>query len=256
MKLNWSIQCSTEERLRNCPAISLPYGKIHELPPGLKCPKLKLLLLLSNDRSLTIPDTFFEGMKQLKVLDLTNIRFSTLPSSLNFLSNLQTLCLDKCELRDIANFGELKKLEVLSFASSDIEELPKEIGELTRLKLLDLSDFYKLKVIPSNVNASLSQLEDLYMKSRFVEWEIDGNVSLGELKHLSHLVTLDIHIQDANILPKDLRFEKLMRYRIFVGDAWHWYGVYETSRTLKLKLNTNIQQFRINMLLERTEDLY
>ncbi|KAK9266004.1 hypothetical protein L1049_027098 [Liquidambar formosana] len=104
--------------------------------------------------------------------------------------------------------------------------LPREIGQLTLLRLLDLRNCSKLKAIPYNVLASLSQLEDLNMGNSFVKWEVNGNASLAELKRLSLLVTLDIGITDAKILPKDLGFEKLKRYKIFVGDAWDWSGEY------------------------------
>lgn len=90
-------ECMKEETLKICPAISLLYKDIHELHIGLECPELKFFLFFCNDPSMKIPDTFFEGMKQLKVLNLTNICFSSLPSSLLFLSNLQT-CLDQCVL--------------------------------------------------------------------------------------------------------------------------------------------------------------
>ncbi|KAJ0091940.1 hypothetical protein Patl1_26715 [Pistacia atlantica] len=178
------------------------------------------------------------------------------------LVNLRTLYLDHCILGKIAVIGELKKLEILSFVYSDIEQLPGEIGQLTRLKLLDLSNCSKLKVISPNVIASLSQLEELYIGNSFVEWEFErrtferSNASLHELKHLSHLTTLEIHIEDAKILPKGLFFEKLTRYKIFIGDEWDWSGKYEFSRTLKLKLNNNIcLESEIIMLLKRVEGL-
>ena len=80
----------------------------------------------------------------------------------------------------------LKQLEVLSFAESHIVELPREIEQLTQLKLLDLSNCSKLKVIPTNVLSKLSLLEALYIKNNFVEWEANeknsqGNLSLVEL---------------------------------------------------------------------------
>ena len=46
----------------------------HELPEGLVCQKLELFVCYSDDNSsLEVPDTFFEGVKQLKVLDFTNM---------------------------------------------------------------------------------------------------------------------------------------------------------------------------------------
>ncbi|KAL5809781.1 hypothetical protein ACOSQ3_030472 [Xanthoceras sorbifolium] len=58
-------------------------------------------------------------------------------------------------------------------------------------------------------------------------------------------------------MPQDLLiFEKLERYRIFIGDVWDWSDKYENSRTLKLKLNYSIYLGNgVKGLLNRTEYL-
>lgn len=98
------------------------------------------------------------------------------------------------------------------------------------------------------------------MRNNFVKWEAEGlnNASLAKLKHLTHLMTLEIHIPDVSNLPKDLLFDKLERYLIFVGDVWNWSdGLGDSSKTLKLKLNTSFQlEFGIKILLKRAESLY
>ncbi|KAH9687049.1 AAA domain-containing protein [Citrus sinensis] len=153
-----AVSIATEEQMFNIPnvadvekkmeetkqkgpiAISLPHRDIQELPERLQCPNLELFLLFRKGYgSMQISDLFFEGTEEVKVLSLTGVRFSSLPSSLGRLFNLQTLCLGGCRLKDIAIVGQLKKLEILSFRDSYIEELPHEIGQLTRLQLLDLS---------------------------------------------------------------------------------------------------------------------
>jgi hypothetical protein len=201
------------DALKRCKAFSVLGGDIHELPYEMGCPELTFLCLGGRGHPLQISDTFFDGTGKLKVLDLTKMQLSSLPSSLCLLRNLQTLCLDQCVLGDIAVIGELKNLAILSLLQSHISQLPREIRLLTRLRLLDLSHCSKLKVIPPNVLSSLIALEELYMGNSFVQWEAEGlnNASLAELKNLSHLITLEIHIPDANNLPKDLLFEKLER---------------------------------------------
>ncbi|TXG65903.1 hypothetical protein EZV62_007178 [Acer yangbiense] len=72
------------------------------------------------------------------------------------------LCRSACMLEDIAIIGDLERLEILSISYCDIERLPEEIGRLTRLRLLDLSNCLKLRVIPPNIISSLTQLEALY----------------------------------------------------------------------------------------------
>lgn len=86
-----------------------------------------------------IPNNFFIGMTELRVLDFVAMHLPSLPSSLCLLSNLQTLCLDYGVFGDVSIIGELKTLEIRSFQGSNIEELPREIGQLTRLRLLNLA---------------------------------------------------------------------------------------------------------------------
>ncbi|KAG8661227.1 hypothetical protein MANES_02G215400v8 [Manihot esculenta] len=252
-----------EDFFKQCTSISLPYCKIPKLPEVFECPKLKSFFLFNQDSSLKITENLFSGMKELKVLDLTKINLSPLPSSLQSLENLQTLCLDFCDLEDTAAIGELKQLQVLSLVGSTIVRLPNEVRKLTCLRLLDLSRCQRLEVIPANVLSTLAQLEELYLGGSLVQWEGEGhdegsnNANLSELKLLSKLSTLEIHIVDANIIPKDIFSEKLESFRVFIGDVWDWANNdYETSRSLKLKLNRSALLERVKVLLMKTESLY
>ncbi|KAJ9185573.1 hypothetical protein P3X46_005190 [Hevea brasiliensis] len=247
---------------KDCTRISIPYCDIQALPQGMECPKADLLSVFTEDLSLDIPQLIFDGIRRLKVVDFTGMCFMSLPSSLGFLTNLHSLCLHRCHLDDIAIIGELKQLEVLSLADSYIVELPRQIEQLSRLKLLDIGNCSNLKVIPANVLSKFSMLEELYVSNSFVEWEAEaisnqGNASLAELEGLSHLRTLEIQVVDAKIIPKALFFNGLQRYRILIGDVWGWHGNFETSRTLKLKLKTSSYlEHGIRVLLRETEDLY
>ncbi|XP_057991816.1 probable disease resistance protein At4g27220 isoform X2 [Hevea brasiliensis] len=252
---------------RSCSRIALPSCEIHELPERLECPKLELLVLgrgsiHSKGPDLNISDIFFEGITKLKVLHFTGMCLRSLPPSLRYLTNLLTLCLDECVLRDASVIGELKRLEVLSFRRSMIEELPREIAHLTGLKLLDLSDCDKLKVIPANVISRLSLLEELYMRNSFGQWELQGlnssnNASLAELKNLSRLTTLEIDVPDVEMLPKDLFSNKLERYDIVIGKKRHRYDEYLSSRRLRIWLNTDIHlDHGLALLLKKAEVLY
>lgn len=233
--------------LKKCSTISLHGNNISEIPQGWECPQLEFFYIFApEDSPLKIPDNIFMGMPKLKVLHFIRMRLLSLPSSIHLLTDLRTLCLDGCKLEDIRVIGELKALEILGLQGCDIEHLPREIGQLTQLKLLDLSYCFELKVIAPNVLSNLSQLEELYMATCCIKWEVLGlniersNASLDELKNLSRLTTLEIHIVDAGILPSELFSRKLERYRIVVGDEWDWFDNYRTRRTLKLKLNSRI----------------
>ncbi|TXG59161.1 hypothetical protein EZV62_016990 [Acer yangbiense] len=251
-----------EEKLpKDSSAVSLLHRDIHELPEKLEFPKLKLFLLNMEDASIEIPDAFFEGANSLKVLGINGIHLLSPPSSLCCLKNLHTLSLDCCQLGNVAVIGELKELEILSFWKSDIEQLPTEIRQLTRLRLLDLSDCSKLKVIRPNVISSLTLLEELFMGNSFVQWDVEGqsNASLVELKQLSRLTTVDVQVPNAQIIsqPQDLSFGNLERFRIFIGEVWDWSDKYDTSKTVKLELSSsNYLSNGIKSLLNITEDVH
>ena len=115
-------------------------------------------------------------------------------------------------------------------------------------------------MIPPNVLSRLVQLEQLYVCNSFTQWELKGvnneRASLAELKHLSLLTTLELNILNANMLPKNLLFKKLKRYKIFIGDVWDQFDKPESSRALKLKLNSSFElEQGIKMLLSGIEDL-
>ena len=99
------------------------------------------------------------------------------------------------------------------------------------------------------------------MENSFTQWDMEGksNACLAELKHLTHLTSLDIQIPDGKLLPKDFVFDNLVRYKIFVGDDWNWEENYKTNTTLKLKeLDSTSLHLAdgIKQLLKRTQDLH
>ncbi|XP_065851281.1 uncharacterized protein [Euphorbia lathyris] len=244
---------------RHCTRISLQYCDVHEISASLDCPMVELFILSSENFCLEIPDLFFAESTRLKVVTITGISFSPrLPSSLGFLTSLQSLCLNRCQLNDVGVIRELKQLKFLSFADSKIIELPREIEGLTQLKLLDLRNCCDLKVIPADVISKLLLLEELYMLNSFVGWDTVGNVRLVELQNLSHLSNLEIQIVNPKLILKGCGFfYGLRNYKISIGDKWNWGGKYETSRTLKLKLEADIHlEGGIKELLRGSEDLY
>ncbi|KAK7244019.1 hypothetical protein RIF29_38836 [Crotalaria pallida] len=253
-------------RLRQCYRMFLPDCRIHDLPKSLECPELEILVLVSRNNFLKAPDHFFAWTQELKVLYLGGIDvIPSLPSSLSHLPKLRALYLRECMLEDITLVAELKNLEFLGFEHSEIRKLPQVVGKLTRLRLLDLTNVSGLKAIPAKLISSLPHLEELYMANTFIQWEDEGskslskNASLGELRHLLQLKALEIMIQDASVLPKDLLiFGQLDKYTIFVGNDWKWSWKETISKTLKLNQgrtkNIHLDQ-GIKLLLNNVEEL-
>ena len=179
-------------------------------------------------------------------------------------------------LADVSTIGALGNLELLSFLGSQIKELPREIGNLGHLKLLDLSEcstlqFLELR-IPHGLLSSLSRLEELYMGGVFVNWEPlegngEGNASLAELNSLSHhLMALEIAIPSIKLLPKDLHFKnQMIKFHMDIGDPdpywvkeWKRTGGYLFKNSLSLEshdLSDIVESLMLRQLLQKSENL-
>jgi len=87
--------------------------------------------------SFDLSNLTFEGIERLKVFSLTinsyrGVLFS-LPPSIKLLTNVRTLCLNGLKLGNISFVVRLTKLEVLDLRQCHFNELPYEIGNLTKL---------------------------------------------------------------------------------------------------------------------------
>jgi len=87
----------SNKSFEGCTVVSLMGNKLAELPEGLVCPQLKVLLL-GLDRCLNVPERFFEGIKAIEVLSLKRGCLSL--QSLQFSTNLQSLLLMECKCKD------------------------------------------------------------------------------------------------------------------------------------------------------------
>ncbi|KAI7999070.1 Disease resistance protein [Camellia lanceoleosa] len=209
-----------KERHKNYAVISLRCtGK---LPDDLEFPKLQLLRLQDNSASKlpNLPNSFYGGMKELKALNMLNVYIEgSLPTSLRWLTNLRSLSLYECGLiNDVSVIGALENLEILSFEGTKIEELPKEIGRLSHLKLLDLMRCGVVRICPG-VLSSLSKLEELYLGSSFDDENRieETKATLTELCGLSNFTTLVIHLRRSAYWPRDLVLTNLKAFSITIS---------------------------------------
>ncbi|XP_024198699.1 probable disease resistance protein At4g27220 [Rosa chinensis] len=255
----------------DCSAISLMMNDIDRLPEELVCPKLQILLLQNNVHIDEIPESFFRSSKALRVLDISFSRISSLPRSFSFLINLRALFLDHCnELVDISIFGNLKRLEILSMIEFPLKELPKEMGNLTNLRMLDLSGSYNIGIFPYSVLSRLCKLEELYMQCNSGNWgsKIHGgeetNVGSDKLIGLPLLNTVKLRISDAECLPKNLFWDwHLVTFDICIsreppsGDySSEPIFSHDHSRTLTLNTTINsLPDWFINTVTEKAVKL-
>jgi hypothetical protein len=217
--VKYTFKSLKEENLNKINAISLILDDTKELENGLHCPMLKLLQVSSKSKEPMLwPELFFQGMSALKVLSMKNLCIPKLPYLSQASLNLHTLQVEHCDVGDISIIGkELNHLEVLSFAHSNIKELPIEIGKLGSLRLLDLTDCNDLYKISEDVLIRLSRLEELYFRMDNFPWK-RNEVALNELKKISHqLKVVEIKFRGDEILVKDLDFKNLQKFWVYVN---------------------------------------
>ncbi|EEF40599.1 probable disease resistance protein At1g61190 [Ricinus communis] len=208
------------DRYKNFTAISLVRIKIDEHLVDLECPKLQLLQLWCENDSQPLPNNSFGGMKELKVLSL---EIPLLPQPLDVLKKLRTLHLYRLKYGEISAIGALITLEILRIETdwdSYLKELPIEIGRLRNLRVLNLSSMSSLRYIPLGVLSKMSNLEELYVSTKFMAWGLieDGkeNASLKELE--SHPITaLEIYVFNFLVFPKEWVISNLSRFKVVIG---------------------------------------
>ncbi|XP_074266361.1 putative disease resistance protein At4g27220 [Silene latifolia] len=259
-----------KETFKKFTAISLMSGHDFSRLSGVKAPLLEILLLKGDVSLTTLASDFFEGMKNLKVLSLSNVNFNMgLPESMAELERLQTLHLHHCKLKDVKLIGKLVNLLVLSLRESSLEELPIEIGELCNLRLLDIEGCKGMKRIPANILSRLSLLEGLYMFNSFDDWAStnikvkDGGgsnqASGSELDTLSHLNVLEMEVsQNEQLLTVNSGqlAEQLGKFKIRVQSSHESpEGLQEFRYVLELIDIDSSPNSGLRALLKKTECL-
>ncbi|KAM0013768.1 putative P-loop containing nucleoside triphosphate hydrolase [Helianthus debilis subsp. tardiflorus] len=87
-----------DEMNESCKRISLTCMGMSEFPRDFKYPDLSFIQLMDGDESLKLPEDFYASMENLKVIAFYNMQYPPLPTSLQFSTNLKSLCLHRCEL--------------------------------------------------------------------------------------------------------------------------------------------------------------
>ncbi|ESW23449.1 hypothetical protein PHAVU_004G048000 [Phaseolus vulgaris] len=243
--------------------VSLILEEAKEYPKMLNCQKLNLLQITSKKMDL-VPENYLQCVNKLMVLNLQNLCIHSMSFAFQALDNIHTLLLEDCHVGDISIIGkQLKKLEILSFSNSNIKQLPEEIGQLRSLRLLDLTECNYLIQISTNVLANLSRLEELYLRVRNLPSK-ENNHILFELLSLSHhLKVVEIAILTNEDLPKDLFFENIERFWVYLGDSSTFFNGIVRKGYLHpniLKLNNSYYKYvkesvTIQQLLQKVEIL-
>ncbi|CAL4974518.1 unnamed protein product [Urochloa decumbens] len=165
------------EAWKRARGMSLMHNQISALPSAPSCPDLLTLLLCENRKLAKVPDTFFQCMPRLRVLDLSNTAIDRLPVGISALSDLQHL--------DVSH--------------TNLVALPQEVGTLGELRFLQLSWTPRLRVVPGGAISSLLQLRALHMYSSYADWEA---ANFQELESLWQLRSLDLTLQTVEALRR------------------------------------------------------
>ncbi|MFS7986510.1 putative P-loop containing nucleoside triphosphate hydrolase, leucine-rich repeat domain superfamily [Helianthus anomalus] len=248
----------------SCERISLTCTYMSKFPRDFKCPNPSHLQLTDGDISLKFPEHFYENMENLEVIAYYKMRHFLLPTSLQSSTNLRTLILHECKLMfDCSFVGDLINLEVLSFAHCGIRKLPSKIGNLKRLKLLDLTGCVDLH-IDDGVFQNLHKLEELYMRVFGRKSIKFTDASWEELTVLSRqLSALEAEFVEKKTGLKNVSFSKLDKFKISIGcvleeEEEEEINRYSLKNTLKLVTQgkNDILDCKINELFKKTEKLH
>ncbi|XP_042515543.1 disease resistance protein At4g27190-like isoform X2 [Macadamia integrifolia] len=227
-----------EEEWEQAERIFLMDNELTSLPQCPNCPNLLTLLLQRNERLRMIPESFFDFMPSLQVLNLSKTRIKYLPSSISKVVNLRELILRHCQRLDgfPSELGKLQRLQVLDLHGADVDNLPAMIGELTCLRLLDVS-FYGYvghenygmmppEMIPHGTIKKLFQLKDLriVVDPEDQRWnESVGTLTFEEVATLKDLTTLCYYFPEVELVEMFIKVspswkdQRLRKFTFTVG---------------------------------------
>ncbi|KAJ1420021.1 P-loop containing nucleoside triphosphate hydrolase [Sesbania bispinosa] len=210
--------------------LSMIDRKLLHLPTNQDFSMLLTLLLQKNPELTTIPQTFFENMSTLLLLDLYGTGIRQLPSSLSKLTSLRGLFLNSCVLlRSLpSEIGSLQLLEVLDILDTKVTFIPIHIGCLINLRCLRIpfiASDEPNEVQNVSVISKLHRLEELTIQViSYEQWCNDAGSVLQQVALLENLTTLRCCFPSPIILQSFLSRSKSWRsckkqnsFRFFVG---------------------------------------
>ncbi|KAF7127426.1 hypothetical protein RHSIM_Rhsim11G0121000 [Rhododendron simsii] len=242
--------------------ISFGDNKLKELPASPNCSKLSTLFLQKNPSLEEIPPTFFENMKELRVLDISHTGIKGLPSSLEVLEGLKVLYLSDCtNLAELPSHivAALKHLEALDIVGSGINNIPPQIENLTKLRRLRVSFLasqnenatqevnFNYKVI-----SKLSILEELVINVKSPEiWsdDVEENI-MKEVAKLKEFKSLKFCFPNKVVNVVEVVGSQNQNLRIRVPDATTLLSFIEGSSWSKVQ---DIENFEFYIGCKRSE---
>jgi len=141
-----------------------------------------------------------ENIDKVTYLDCRDYWISTI-EGISIFKNLEELNLSINEIEELPKeIGELKKLKRLYLPFNALQSLPKEIGNLENLKVLDLR-FNLIKELPSEIG-KLQNLEKLDLAENQLQYLSEEILKLDNLRRLTLYKAFDL--EDLRQDPKEL----------------------------------------------------
>ena len=231
------------EKVEHCKRIAVSFSNITTLPKNFNCSELLPLTLCRNKSLSEVPRDFFLNLHSLRVLDLSNTKIESLPSSMWDLGQLQFLKMSNTLIKDLRGVHNLSPLQFLHLDSCrELQELSSEIRGLQDLKHLNLDACLKLRRIPHGISElkSLVKLQMITGASAVlnvtdlvvVGAQNENACSFEGLKSFRNLMELSVLVYPGNVkeevfedkIINGLRVKtKLLRmYGIEVGTMGTW----------------------------------
>ncbi|KAL3360319.1 hypothetical protein AABB24_013652 [Solanum stoloniferum] len=238
---------------------------IQDLPDNFtKCPKATSLLLQDNYSLQEIPHNFFSAFLALRVLNLSVTSIRALPSSVNNLSQLRALILQRCHmLNELPAIGSLCNLQLLDCNSTELCCLPEGMDKLTNLRLLNMPlDKFK-ESIDLRVFHELQRLERLHLP--MIRYSDVGATYFDEISHLPNLTSLLIYLDRSSIsiLKSDHTWMKRLKtFHITVGETTtrlsrHEIPFNKSTREIRvLGFDISNNKVWLSSMLQFASDLY
>ncbi|GLU15298.1 hypothetical protein SLE2022_318000 [Rubroshorea leprosula] len=221
--MNWVELPDEHGWVKDPKKLSLMENNILKVPLSLspKCSTLTTLILSSNPNLSEIPESFFDEMLALKVLNLSNTAVETLPNSISKLKNLSTLRLQLCKkLKYLPSLANLKGLKKLDLHGARIEVVPQGMRMLISLEYLDLLFCPNLKEIPTGILPNLSSLQYLAVSCLRETTTVRNFEEVARLKKLETVECQFDGIQDFNYFVNKFKdFLSATAYSLVVGTA-------------------------------------
>ncbi|XP_022738606.1 probable disease resistance protein At1g12280 isoform X2 [Durio zibethinus] len=236
-----SPDCLEENDWEQAKRISMIDKQLRDLPESPNCIMLLSLLLQRNSNLTEIPQSFFENMKSLLVLDLYGAGIESLPPSLAKLSLLKGLYLNNCiHLTELPpQVGELHCLEVLDIRGCRIRSfIPFHIKKLVNLRCLRVS-YYKSSNpndcqdmdIDCNVIPLLAKLEELMIDvGSYDHWCKEVVDVMRQVATLENLTTLRICFPKSEVLETFMQHSPSWKKRQQLTSFWFYVGCQNRKR--------------------------